>query len=225
MNLKTTLSVAALALLAYQIPALGQASEDKPLTKEEIEEVYRKGQADWDAGDPIAAMPKLKKAANAGHPVAQYLYGYTLDAADEDVQAVGYYRKAADQGNLDAMFALSGFHVSGDADVKKDLAAARDLLERAADKGHYQSIASLVMSLNHGGLGFTTEERNGAVALKWYKRGADLDIVPALEKLSEAYLEGKLGLGKDPEEAERLRIKAFNVMGIDPYAKKKRQRR
>lgn len=212
-------------LIAFGVPAYAQQAENKALTPEEIETYYRKGQVDWDAGEPIAAMPNLKKAADAGHSVAQYLFGYLLDAADDDEQAVAYYRKAADQGNLDALYSLASFMTSGDGGVKVDLKEARALFAKAGEKKHVPSLSVLVMSYANGGLGLTDAERKGESAWYWYRKGAEADLVPATEKVYEAYRDGLYGVPKNPAEAERWRLKLFALLGIDPNAKKKRVRR
>lgn len=195
-------------------------------TAEEIESAYKKGQADWDRGDLVSSMAPLRVAADGGHPKAQALLGYVLDQSDDDVEAASYYRKAAEQGNVDGMFGLAAFHISGDGDVKIDYATAKALYVRAAETGHLPSINVMVMSHINGGLGLTEEERNGASALKWYRIGADAGLTTALEQLVAANRNGKLGLPVDAAEADRLQAKLYQVMGVDPsQLKKKRQRR
>jgi uncharacterized protein len=195
-------------------------------TETEVEEAYKKGQADWDRGDPVSAMPKLKIAADGGHPAAQALYGYVLDQADNDAEAAAYYRKGAAQNNPDALYGLGAFTVSGDGDVPVDLKTARDLFIRAGDQGHVASISVMVQAFLNGGLGLTEEERAGADAVYWFKKGADIRHPQALERLIDANRNGKLGLALNKEEADRLQLKLQEITGIDPAnVKKKRQRR
>lgn len=211
--------------IALGSAANAQQAEKKPLTPEEIETYYRKGQVDWDAGEPIAAMPNLKIAADAGHPVAQYLLGYLLDAADDDELAAAYYRKSADQGNLDALYSLASFTAAGDGGIKIDVKEARSMFAKAAEKMHVPSLSVLVMAYAKGGLGLSDADRKGNDALYWYRKGAEVDLIPATEKIYETYRDGLFGVPKDPAEAERWRLKLFALLGVDPNAKKKRVRR
>lgn len=212
----------AVAMLILSLAFSSFAGTNTP----EVDEAYKKGLADWDRGDPISAMPKLKIAADGGHPAAQALYGYVLDQADNDVEAADYYRRGAALKNPDAMYGLATFHVSGDGDVPIDMKVAKDLFSRAAEQGHLASITVMVLSHINGGLGLTDEERVGAGALYWYRKGAEVGYTPALERLIDAYRNGKLGLALNIEEADRLQSRLQEVLGIDPAnVKKKRQRR
>lgn len=194
-------------------------------TANEIIEAYNSGQAAWDDGDLVTAMTRLKLPADNGHAEAQALLGYILDQADNDVEAAGYYRKAADQNNYDGMFGLAAFHLSGDGDVKVDPAAAKALYLRAAEGRHVPSVSVIVLSHVNGGLGFTEAERTGAGALKWYTLGEELGLTVAVEQLIDAHRNGKLGLPQNPEEADRLQTKLYAIMGIDPSTIKKKRRR
>jgi uncharacterized protein len=210
----------ALLVFSFALPAGAAPSEA------EVEEAYKKGQADWDRGDPVSAMPKLKLAADGGHPAAQALYGYVLDQADNDAEAAEYYRKGAEQNNPDALYGLAAFTVSGDGDVAKDLKLAKDLFARAGEQGHVASISVLVLAYINGGLGLSDEERAGADAVYWFKKGAEIKYTPALERLIDANRNGKLGLALNNEEADRLQAKLQEITGFDPAnVKKKRQRR
>jgi uncharacterized protein len=195
-------------------------------TAAEVEDAFKKGQADWDRGDPVSAMPKLKIAADGGHPAAQALYGYLLDQSDNDAEAAEYYRKGASQNNPDALYGLGAFSQSGDGDVPRDLKVAKDLFVRAAEQGHAASIAVVVLAYINGGLGLSDEDRAGAGAVYWYKKGAEVGYTPAIEHLIDANRNGKLGLALNKEEADRLQAKLNALLGVDPSnVKKKRQRR
>lgn len=191
----------------------------------EIVDAYNSGQAAWDDGDLVTAMIRLKLPADNGHPEAQALLGYILDQADNDVEAAAYYRKAAEQNNFDGMFGLAGFHISGDGDVKIDRLVAKELYLRGAEGRHLPSVSVIVLNYVNGGLGLTDAERNGPDALKWFTLGAELGLTVALEQLIDANRNGKLGLQKNPEEADRLQTKLYAIMGIDPSTIKKKRRR
>lgn len=208
-----------LIAISFVAPLAGAATPD------EIEKAYKRGQADWDRGDPVSAMPHLKVAADGGHAASQALLAYALDQADNDAEAAELYRKAADQGNAEGMFGLAAFHMSGDGGVTRDMKAARALFVRAAESGHMPAVSVLVLSHIHGGLELSDEERGGASALYWYRKGAAAGLTPAIEKLIDANRNGKLGLALNKEEADRLQAQLNEIRGFDPSSvKKKRQR-
>lgn len=190
----------------------------------EVEQAFKQGEADLDRGDPASAMVPLQKAAEAGHPGAQALYGYLLDQADSDAEAAEYYRKAADQGNTDGMFWLGGMYVSGDG-VKQDLAEARRLFLRAAELGHKQAVVVLSLAYIQGGIGLSEADKHSAEAFKWIREAAKADHLPSLRKLIEVYQKGDMGVSPDPVEADRLQKRVHELLGTDPNAPKKRRRR
>ena len=210
------LSLCALLL----IPAVPTAAA---ATATDIVDANKSGQADWDRGDPITAMPKLKIAADGGNAEAQALLGYILDEADNDVEAADYYRKAAEQGNADGLYGLAMFHHSGDGDVKKDMPTARALFFKAAEAGHQQALSAVVSSYINGGLGLTDEERASSEALKWIQKGAAAGTIAAMERIVKAHRKGEFGLPVNPEEADRLQAKIYEIQGIDPSKRKRRR--
>lgn len=184
---------------------------------------YKEGHEKWISGDLIGALPLLKKSADAGHAPAQALYGYLLDEADNDVEAVDYYRRAADQGNPDGALGLAGLYLSGDGGLDKDQLAARELLEKAASTGHVPAI----ISLSHYyviGAGVSESEKTPELALKWIQKAADNNDIPSLKRLETANREGGLGLPVDLEKADVIQKKIYKIQGIDPNAVKKKRR-
>ena len=70
-----------------------------------------------------AAMLGLRKAADAGHAKAQARLAEILDASDYNEEAFAYYRKSADQGDVDGVFGLASMYAVGEG-TKKDPAEA-----------------------------------------------------------------------------------------------------
>lgn len=193
----------------------------------DIEQSFKNGEAEWNRGDPVSAMPLLKTAADAGHPGAQALFGYLMDQADNDSEAAEYYRRAADQGNADGAFGLAGLYISGDGGVGQDYAKALQLLKVGATAGHSQSIITLSQAYANGGIGLGEQDKSSAEALVWTRRAADQDHLPSLVRLESAYRTGGYGLSINVEMAKELQAKIFKIQGIDPNAavKKKRVRK
>ncbi len=61
-------------------------------------------QAQWDS---------LRKAAEQGDALSQALLGDTLDKAEFNEEAVGYFRKSAEQGNADGQLGLGAMLLPG----------------------------------------------------------------------------------------------------------------
>lgn len=184
---------------------------------------YATGAESWKNGDVVGAFPPLKKAAEAGHPAGQALYGYLLDVSGYDVEAADFYRRASEQGNPDGKFGLAGLYTSGHGGLTKDREKALSLLREASGTGHLPSTMSLVRHYTASDL--SEEEKYSAEAFKWVQKGADLNDILALTRLEEAYRLGRFGLTLDLAKADEVQRKISKLQGIDPDAKKKRRSR
>ncbi len=184
------------------------------------EEDFASGMVSYRRSDFVAAMPLLRKAADAGHTEAQVILASILDTAESDEEAVAYYRKAAAAGNLDGIFGLGTMLGSGEG-VKKDAKEARILITRAAEGGHKLAIRSLAQVYLNGELEVAENQRKGAEALKWITLAADDGFMPALEALEKAQRAGEYGLPPDIAKADVLKRKIAELKGT----KDKKRRR
>lgn len=184
------------------------------------DEDYADGMVAYQRTDFFVAVPLLRKAADAGHIEAAVVLATIYDAAEQDEEAVRYFRKASDAGNPDGMYGLANMLLAGEG-VKKDVDAARALFVKAASAGHRTSIQVLAESYMRGGLGIPEEERKSPEALKWIMLAADGNFIPALETLQQAYLSGDYGLAVDPAKSEQMKQK---IAGLKPAPPKKRKR-
>ena len=119
-------------------------------------------------GDLITGMGLMRQAAQAGHAPAQARLGEILDKAEEDKEAVAWYRKAAEQGNAAGQFGLGMEYASGEG-LPKDLEQARLWVRRAADQSHQSAVETLAMAYRKGGLGLTPDP---AEADRWTAKAA-----------------------------------------------------
>ena len=108
-------------------------------------------------GDLVASMALWTKAATLGYAPAQSRLGDILDKAEEDVQAVDWYRKAATQGNAAGEYGLGQMYAKGEG-VKKDFVQARSYNLRAAEKGHLLAVVLMMESYRAGGLGLPVDK-------------------------------------------------------------------
>lgn len=190
----------------------------------EPEEDYQAGLKSHSVGDIVGAMSPLRRAALAGHAKAQALLAEILDRTDFDEDAVDLYRKAAAQGDPDGMFGLGTMIVSGEG-VKKDPAAGRVWIQKAAELGHLQAINVMAQGYIKAELGISPAERDTPEALAWVKRAAANEYLPAIDALAAAYATGNgYGLAVDRALADQYQAQANRIRNVDP-AKKKKQRR
>lgn len=187
--------------------ALGLAA---PVVRAGPPEDFKAGLDAYRVGDVRTAVSILRNSADGGHAASQVLLGDILDAAEEDEEAVKYYRLAAEQGSADGYMGLAKMYSSGEG-VAKDVAAARGWILKAAETGHPVAVQALAKSYIEGGLGLTDADRSGPQALRWIQAGAALDLLPAIDRLAVAYRQGQLGLAADAARASELEARALKL--------------
>jgi hypothetical protein len=82
-----------------------------------VETLYTEGKALYDAKDYVAALAKLRPAAEKGHKKAQYRVGRCYDKGygveESNEEAIKWYQKSADQGYYKAEYQLARAYVKG----------------------------------------------------------------------------------------------------------------
>ena len=123
----------------------------------------------------------------------------------DPVQAVEWYRKAAELGNSEAMFKLGSCFAKAQG-VQQDQAQAVAWYRTAAEHGNSAAMNNLGACLARG---FGTPQ-NYAEAFAWYQKAAELGQASSMENLGHCY---KLGLGvpEDPLQAETWFQKASSA--------------
>ena len=120
--------------------AADPADPDKPADIQGAREI---SQAD------IATAIKFCRIASATSRRALYQLGRAY-AANQQPEAIGAYRKAADKGSTSAMVELGVLLATGSG-VPKDEVQARKLFERAAEAGNPRGVSNLAVLPNSGG--------------------------------------------------------------------------
>ena len=140
--------------------------------------------------DQNDAINLLRVAAGNGYSPAQtalacaYEQGFVVT---QDIQqAIGWYKKAAEQGDWIAQFSLGRIYFIG-GPVSRDTAMAKKWLELAAADERDSGAAFLLGLLNDDGQGTAT---NYKVAEKWYRQAAERGNPFAMEKLGLLLLKG-----------------------------------
>jgi uncharacterized protein len=108
-------------------------------------------------GDLVVSMSLWRKAAQAGYAPSQVWLGDILDKAEEDADAVEWYKKAAEQGNAGGEFGLGQMYLKGEG-IKQDVALGRQYVERAAKKNHVEAVKSMMTSYRQGGMGLSADQ-------------------------------------------------------------------
>src|SRR5262245_61259218 len=123
----------------------------------------------------VESLPfdKKLKLAKAGDEDAQLAvaqaYDNGIDTDVNKVEAAKWYKKAADEGNVEAMYRLARIVSAGAQGVKKSPELAAKLYESAARQGHVEAQNWLGYSYQRG-LGVQQSDAN---AVEWYKKAAD----------------------------------------------------
>jgi hypothetical protein len=183
------------------------------------EEDFQAGEKSYRSGDVTNAMSQLRKAADAGHAKAQARLAEILDASDYNEEAFAYYRKSADQGDVDGVFGLASMYSVGEG-VKKDPVEAYKLYVLADEKGHPQAYMVIASAYIFGQLGIDEERRNSEEAARWMKLAADRDFLPAVEALAKAYRVGGFGVAPDAKQADEWDAKLKRLRRDGGAAKK-----
>ena len=162
----------------------------------------------------MSAQGQLLQQADQGNAEAQVNLGvmYTngKGVAQDDRQAVAWYRKAADQGNAEAQYNLGVAYENG-IGVPQDYRQAVAWYRKAADQGLAMAQLSLgMMYLNGRGVA-----QNYRQAVSWFQKAADQGDAGAQSNLGVMYANGK-GVARNYTEAikwYRLAAEQGNSLG------------
>jgi hypothetical protein len=110
--------------------------------EEQAELIFDKAYASRDKD----SRNRLEKKARSGIAMAQELFGEQLDQEENFAEAATWFRKAAEQGDVDAMSKLAGCYWSGKG-VDKSAREAINWWKQAADKGDEEATKNLKMAL------------------------------------------------------------------------------
>lgn len=147
------------------------------------------------AGHNQESRDRLERRARSGIAQAQTVFGLELAAEKKFAEAVSWYRKAAAQGEANAMRNLGVCYLDGKG-LTKEPAEAADWFRKAADLGNKDAPDDLG-DLYLDGIGVTKDE---ATAVDWYRKGAERGDGNAMNSLAASYWKGQ-GVAKSPRDA------------------------
>ena len=171
-------SVLAVAFLVLVQPATTVTAA--ALTFDDAVAAYR-------SGDYATAYSVFNRLALDGNGVAQTYLGFMHQdgrgVAQDDTEAVKWYRRAAEQGDAEAQHNLGIMYASGRG-VAQDDAEAVKWYRRAAEQSDTEAQYNLG-SMYVRGRGVAQDD---AKAAEWYRRAAEQNLAPAQTRL------GSMGL-------------------------------
>ncbi len=141
------------------------------------------------------ARDRLEEKAQKGIPQAQTIFGLQLESEKNFAEAVTWYRKAAAQGEPNAMRNLAVCYLYGKG-MPKEPSEAVNWFRKAADLGNEDAPEDLG-DLYQDGIEVTKDE---AAAAGWYRKGADRGDGHAMNSLAACYWNGQ-GIAKSPRDA------------------------
>jgi TPR repeat protein len=155
----------------------------------------------------VKAIQDLKAKAAKGDRTAQFTLGINYangseGLARDSVEAVKWYRMAADQGHVTAQYYLGRRYASGSG-VAKDIVQAVAWYRKAADQGFAEAQFKLGTYYSNG----VNATPNQVQAFSWYRKAADQGFAEAQYILGNSYTKGE-GVAKDHYQAMRWYRKA-----------------
>lgn len=157
-------------------------------------------------GDVVGALRIARPAAEAGHAPSQALLGFLLERSGADVEALPWYRRAADGGDRDGHFGLGNLLLAGRG-IAKDEKQAFVHFSKAAASGHAAAI-DLVAAAWIGARWGADPEADAESARAAVLRAARQGHLASAEALASAYRHGRLGLHADAGEAAHWQARA-----------------
>jgi len=156
------------------------------------------------------ALSHLRGQSSKGDPDAQYTLGqfyyYAIGVRQDSVQAVNFWRKAAEQGLPEAQNSMgqacSILNIGG----QMNHAEAVSWFAKAADQGHVEAISNLARQL-WAGQGIKMDKAEG---VKLWKRAAESGDAHGATMVGRCYANGD-GVEKDSAEAIRWFEKAKSL--------------
>jgi len=165
------------------------------------------------AQDYAKAREFLDKAAAKDHGAA--LYNLGVMAIEGEIQdyhkAAELFRRAREQGDLDATYSLAFLYRAGQGVAQDDKLAA-ELLREAADQHHLPAMVDYAITLFNG-RGVDPDEP-GAAAM--FRRAAEKGGAVAQNRLARLYFAGR-GVRRDPVEGAKWYILSLSQGLKDPW--------
>lgn len=160
----------------------------------------------FNSGDYVEAYEQLDPLADEGDPVAQFYLGNMFLNGQgvplDELKAVEWLRKSAQQGFLSAQRHLASIYYNGLLDVPPDLQKAAKWHRASAEQGHAVSQLALAAMYAEG----KGVDQDLAESEKWMVKSAEQGELEAQLILARAYVEERV-FGFNAQQSSRwLRV-------------------
>lgn len=157
--------------------------------------------------DSEKSMMWTSKLAEQGNRGGQYGFGCSYYDQEDYKTAVKWFKKAADQGEWDAMLKLAECYYYGfglESDNKKALEVVLSYAEQENDQFDYSKAENIMGNIYYNGL---LTDTNYGEAVRWYKKAAENGCDAAYYNLAYCYYIGN-GVSQSNKDACKLLIEA-----------------
>jgi TPR repeat protein len=193
-------SMAQLQLAAVSRPAAGSANASASATAPASTRVCL-----LPAGDTQQTCERAMQGFADAQNNFGDMYYYGRGVPQSDTEAVGWYRKAVDQGNALGQANLGYMYEQGRG-VAQSYTEAVKWYRLAADQGNAPAQANLGVMYEHGQGGLAPSDTE---AVKWYRLAAEKGYAGGQSNLGVMYQHGRGGLAQSDAEAVKwLRLAA-----------------
>ncbi|KAI9256882.1 hypothetical protein BY458DRAFT_519120 [Sporodiniella umbellata] len=167
--------------------AAQEADERHPQALHELGLAYEKEGVPSVIPDPSYAHELFTQAAQYGYAPSQFKLGQAyenglLNCPIDPRRSIAWYSKAAEKGDVEAEFALSGWYLTGaDGILPQNDNEAYLWARKAADKGYAKAEYAVGYYTETG----TGTRQNLEEARRWYSRAATQNYTRAIQRLAE----------------------------------------
>lgn len=183
--------------LRWILPVVGLCIGGAGLPARGADDVMANADRAYRRGDLSEAIRLYRDEAGKGNAVAQARLGDVLDKAEENEEAVQWYRRSAEQGHPDGLHGLGQMHAMGEGVPRSHTTAIRYWSE-ASQRGHV--VATLALARTYE-TGWADVKADAATALGYWRKAAELGDASAIERLAQIYRKGDLGVKPDESQA------------------------
>ncbi|KAI9246003.1 hypothetical protein BY458DRAFT_446994 [Sporodiniella umbellata] len=194
--------------------AAEHANEDHPHALHELGLVFEKEGIPSVIPDANYARELFTKAAQYGYAASQFRLGQAyengfLNCPVDPRRSIAWYSKAAEQGDVNAEFALSGWYLTGaDGVLVQNDEEAYMWAKKAAEKG----LAKAEYAVGYYAETGTGTKKDIREAKQWYRRAATQSHSKAAQRLIELKFEGNSPRQGDIELNKRERNSECGIM-------------
>lgn len=182
---------------------------------DEMAEQLTRGELAFNRGDLGEAILIFRQSAQKGYAPAQSRLAYVLDKAEENEEALEWYRKAADQGDASGQFGLGQMLSLGEG-AGRDPATGLQWMRRAAAQGYLPAIVATARVMEEGDKSL----RDPTAAFGMWAQAAGMGDHSAMRRLVNAYRNGELGQATDEAQAKSWEAR----LPPDPNARSRKRK-